>query len=97
MDIVYDILIGLISGIVFYVLLHLAELTAHKFYSEVELGYDIIAIRIPFILFIITSLLLFVLLGSVATMLVFIATPLPFLILEDMQCKHSHGKNMPIS
>jgi hypothetical protein len=36
------IIIGLVASILFYALLHIAGLTANKFYCDAEIEYDIV-------------------------------------------------------
>jgi len=55
---VQDIVLGFFSGILFVVLIYVADLTATKFYSKSEEEYDNISVRTPSILFMIISLCL---------------------------------------
>jgi hypothetical protein len=82
------IIIGLVASILFYVLLHIAELTANKFYCDAEIEHDILAIRAPFIIFFILCILLPILFKSIAILIVFSTVTLMFLSLEEIKCKH---------
>lgn len=74
--------IGIGVGVCFYIFMYLAECLAKKFYSEEETEYDIVAMRIPFILLMVIAGFMFFKINMM-TMVVFLITFLSCLLLDE--------------
>ena len=79
---IMNIAFGFIVGVCFWILVCLAEYLAGKFYSEVEEEFDIISVKVPFILLMIIAGFMFFKINMMI-MVVFLITFLSCLLLED--------------